>query len=318
MRVLKWKDPWQRSYFELFKSHDTGFCNRIFHWEIASFINDNFCDGKYQIAVEESQWPELKELIELPKTFVISKDKEFDYFTKLSNVEIYDSKLLDIFSKKYKINFDKNYVSNFKYTDIGVLEDEGYIKTSKRPLSKLKIQNKELQHNIESQVSDLVGIHVRRARGVIIPSYMYDDDEYTDYIEFRKEQGAIENSMFEYVEDDTYFKVIDSILKINKNQKFYLSYDVPFKFILKFKERYGDIILTKKDIKSNLDLSSIKNSIDLHIDNTIDLFSLSNTKYLLTYPISTWSMFAKEYKSKESNCILDDVSIIIETYNKQK
>ena len=42
MGVLKWKDPWQRDYTELNVLYDTGFCNRIFHWEIASHLNHQF------------------------------------------------------------------------------------------------------------------------------------------------------------------------------------------------------------------------------------------------------------------------------------
>ena len=76
MGVLKWKDPWQRDYTELNVLYDTGFCNRIFHWEIASHLNREFYNNEFTIAVEESQWPELDELINLPNTIVIPKEEE--------------------------------------------------------------------------------------------------------------------------------------------------------------------------------------------------------------------------------------------------
>jgi N-glycosylase/DNA lyase len=41
------------------------------------------------------------------------------------------------------------------------------------------------------------------------------------------------------------------------------------------------------------------------IDNLVDLFMLSNCPYIITSPGSSWSEFAKYYKDKESDNILD-------------
>jgi len=84
MGVLKWKDPWQRDYTEINVLYDTGLCNRIFHWEIANHINSKFHNDEFTISVEESQWPELDELITLPNTSVISKEDELKYFNSRS------------------------------------------------------------------------------------------------------------------------------------------------------------------------------------------------------------------------------------------
>jgi hypothetical protein len=314
MGVLKWKDPWQRDFTEINELYDTGFCNRVFHWEIASYINDVLYDNKFKIAVESSQWPETKELVTLPNTIVVSNEDE--YFNKLNDIHILDKTLVDVLLGNYKLNLDSNYISKFSYIDMGILETKKYIKEIKRPLSEIKLKNKKLEKDIQSQVSDLVGIHLRRSRGVKIPQYMYESDEYSDYIKFRKEQGAIEFSIFDYVENEVYFNVIDSILEMNKNQKFYLSHDIPSEFVYEFKERYNDVIFTKDDIKSNLDLSFINDSYQMHVDNMIDLFSLSNTKYLLSYPVSTWSVFAYEYDSKKRNFITDELPMILSNYER--
>lgn len=316
MGVLKWKDPWQRDYTEINELYDTGFCNRVFHWELAYFINEFLYDGKFTIAVEESQWPESIELIDLPNTIVIPSKEEKSYFNKLTDVHLSKEDLINVFLKKIKLKEDTNYISAFKYIDIGVLETDNIVDKSIRPLSKIKLKNKKLQDNINELTSDLVGVHLRRSRGVKIPSKFYSDENYSDYIKFRKEQGAIEFSIFEYIHDDVYFKLLDSILDLNPNQKFYLSYDVPYKFVSHWKEKYGDKIITKDDLKKKIDLSFVENSNEMHVDNMIDLFGLSNTKYLIAYPVSTWSVFSHEYKNKKRNFIHDDFGIILSEYER--
>ena len=60
MAYLKWVEPWG-GYDS---KNDTGFCNRLFHWELAYQLNEinNF---KFKILLEDYWWPEL-EYLELP------------------------------------------------------------------------------------------------------------------------------------------------------------------------------------------------------------------------------------------------------------
>ena len=62
MAYLKWVEPWGGYDFK----EDTGFCNRLFHWELAYYLNDinNF---KFKILLEDYWRPEL-EYLELPHT----------------------------------------------------------------------------------------------------------------------------------------------------------------------------------------------------------------------------------------------------------
>ena len=53
-----------------------------------------------------------------------------------------------------------------------------------------------------------------------------------------------------------------------------------------------------------------------HIDNMIDLFGLSNTMYLIAYPVSTWSVFSHEYKNKKRNFIHDELGWILSRYER--
>ena len=43
MAYLKWVEPWGGYDFK----EDTGFCNRLFHWELAYYLNDI---NNYEIA----------------------------------------------------------------------------------------------------------------------------------------------------------------------------------------------------------------------------------------------------------------------------
>ena len=319
MGVLKWKDPWQRDYTELNVLYDTGFCNRIFHWEIASHLNREFCNNEFTIAVEESQWPELDELINLPNTIVIPKEEEIQYFNNLNDIQIKDWETLGkAFTNGIPLDSEKNYVSKFSFTDLGYFfEHRGeLVDLEIRPLQYIKLKDENIQTIIEDSVSDLVGVHMRRGRGVKIPETLYTNSEYSDYIKFREEQGAIENSIFTYHRDEEYFELFDSILEINPNQKFYLSYDVPEKYMKNVLDKYRDVLVTKEDLRKKLDLTGFKKSKKMHIDNMIDLFGLSNTMYLIAYPVSTWSVFSHEYKNKKRNFIHDELGWILSRYER--
>ena len=105
-------------------------------------------------------------------------------------------------------------------------------------------------------------------------------------------------------------------LELNPNQKFYLSYDVPKKYMKNILDKYKNVLITKDDLKKELDLTNIKNSKEMHLDNVVDLFGLSNTKFLIAYPVSTWSVFAYEYKKKKRNFIHDDLGWILSRYER--
>ena len=62
MPYLKWVEPWGGYKIP----NDTGFCNRIFHWEFAYEVSkrNNF---DFKILLQEQFWPEYK-YIDLPYT----------------------------------------------------------------------------------------------------------------------------------------------------------------------------------------------------------------------------------------------------------
>ena len=78
MPYLKWVEPWGGYKIP----NDTGFCNRIFHWEFAYEVSkrNNF---DFKILLQEQFWPEYK-YIDLPYIIIIYTNRQtliFHYFS---------------------------------------------------------------------------------------------------------------------------------------------------------------------------------------------------------------------------------------------
>ena len=111
--------------------------------------------------------------------------------------------------------------------------------------------------------------------------------------------------------------------KLNPNQKFYISSDLPDEIMGYFYEKYGDNLIDKKNIlnivydyivtsgiqKSELEYGNV-------VPNLVDLFSLSFCKFLIKVPTSTWSNFAENYVRKESAFVTEDWNIIKKKYTR--
>jgi hypothetical protein len=108
--------------------------------------------------------------------------------------------------------------------------------------------------------------------------------------------------------DDFYFHLIDKILKKNKNQKIYLSTDVPLELVSHYIKKYPNNIVTyetyidefldffdKKFISENNNLGFYpldKCSIAL-----VDFFAIANSKVNIS-TWSQWSFLSSKYKDK--------------------
>jgi len=110
-------------------------------------------------------------------------------------------------------------------------------------------------------------------------------------------------------------------LKINPNQKFYISSDLPDEIIGYFYEKYKDNIIDKKiilDIVYDYIITSGIKKSELEygnvVPNLVDLFSLSFCRFLIKVPTSTWSNFAENYVRKESAFVTEDWTIIKKKY----
>jgi len=318
---------------------DTGLCNRLFHWEVFYDILDNANQFSSTLAVQSCIWPELH-LIHLPETVVVSYNMHnSNWYNHFNHDNMYFKTVFDVkndtissakklthdeIKSMYKDNNFKLFKShNHWYTDYGyfplnriyegINKSDNFNKLHNRPINKIKILDDKIDRKIKLESALKIGIHIRRGNGVMVTE---DDiktfpleiqDEYREYITNHTKTLA----GYEFNRDSMYFDFIDSILEVNPNQKFYISHDLPDKFMNHYYERYGNIISTKKDNREyylNYYSSKLKNLNNLIsyaniIDNVVDLFSLSNCGYLVKSNTSSWSEFAEIYKQKKSNSI---------------
>ena len=280
MAYLKWVEPWGGYNFV----EDTGFCNRLFHWELAYQLNEinNF---KFKILLEDYWWPEL-EYLELPYTEWWDKHKPTNTdIDRLIPTDLADGKYnkfinyttpIDSREMEAKQDFvlsdDVDYYPTCGYNFTRQFEEQ-FDKI--RPLQLVSLKNKQLEKEIIEKTKGVVGIHIRRGIGV----KPHDKD------------GAIE-----YVDDKVYTDIMDSILKLNPNQRFYISADVPKVELQYFYDNYDcftwDVL--------NVDKYKVKQKYKiLHkhtFANVVDLMMLSNTSFLVKVLSSSWSNFAQLYR----------------------
>ena len=280
MAYLKWVEPWGGYNFV----EDTGFCNRLFHWELAYQLNEinNF---KFKILLEDYWWPEL-EYLELPYTEWWDKHKPTNTdIDRLTPTDLADNKrnrfinyTIPIDSREmetrqdFVLSDDVDYYPTCGYNFTRQFEEQ-FDKI--RPLQLVSLKNKQLEKEIIEKTKGVVGIHIRRGIGV----KPHDKD------------GAIE-----YVDDKVYTDIMDNILKLNPNQRFYISADVPKAELQYFYDNYDcftwDVL--------NVDKYKVKQKYKiLHkhtFANVVDLMMLSNTSFLVKVLSSSWSNFAQLYR----------------------
>jgi hypothetical protein len=335
--TLRWVEPfggWSKD------TEDTGLCNRIFHWEVAYDIskNNNF---DYQIILEEKYWPEFK-LIDLPKTKFFTNIEGDSYdVEKLKFIAVYDTVNQEIKTAEpisygmirqmfgydsCKLENGGHYYSNFGYRSLSDLYPISTVEMMDRPLKEIKLRYKSVEESIKYEVRDAVGIHIRRGNGI---PFNHDDlnslpEEIRGNFELIKRIPRYQtDNFYSFHQDELYFNIMDNILKLNPNQKFYISSDLPDEIMRYFYEKYGDNLIDKKNIlkivydyiitsgikKSELEYGNV-------VPNLVDLFSLSFCKFLIKVPTSTWSNFAENYVRKESAFVTEDWKIIEKKYIK--
>lgn len=323
-KTLRWVEPFSRTMDEIHRSHDTGLCNRLLHWEIAQEINKHN-NYEYTILLGQSRWPELDELIELPNTKVSPELETETDRVKLKRLidnatPIGKGKLNELLKSNWKLE-GYSFYSSFGHNTLQDLYDTKHkeFNSSERPISTITLKDKNLEDKIKSLTKGLVGIHIRRGRGI---KYNQDNIETLpkeireDYINFRKLEGEETRNfyIYDFVSDEVYFDIIDKFLKRNPTQKFYISHDMPDNLFTYFKEKYQGIVYTKEYFYGLIE-NKFKTPIQ-HVKNVIDLFALSNTDIVLKHNISTWSTFAHKYKEKIGFYHDDDIDEVIDNYLK--
>jgi hypothetical protein len=290
--------------------YDSGLCNRLFTWEIAyRLVKKENKDRK--ILVQKRIFPET-ELIHLPNTETI------DYFSetnplnysgdseRLFHLSVLDTEknevsmaqplyVKDIVEKDF--NFDSNHIyNNWKFYQDGNHED----------IFGIKIKDKNIENRLKSHGS-FVGIQLRRGNGVRIYKddiKSFPKDMQKDYLNFRKKIDCV-LPVVDFIANQPYINLIRQILKINPQQRFFISNDLPDEFLDFLYSEFGTHhIVSKKDYREEftkyyeskgIDITSLQNYCN-GLDNIIDLFGLSFTPFTISSSQSTWGEFARNYK----------------------
>jgi hypothetical protein len=335
-KTLRWLEP-----FGGWNGHtsDTGLCNRIFHWEVAYELNRHN-NWEYLILLEEKYWPETK-LLDIPDTKTISNVEGDEYdVEKLKFIAIYDTKYQTIDTAKpiYSDDIERmfstrkmnlkhdHYYCKFNYRELSNLYKFDVLKKTKRPLSEIRLKHRFIEESIQKEVSDAIGIHIRRGNGV--PYSQKDLETLPEDIrhdfDLIKRTATIQSHVFySFHEDKLYFDIMDEILKINPHQNFYISTDMPDNIMYYFYERYKNNIVNKQFlinvVYDYLLTGGAKKSDFQHgniVENLIDLFSLSYCPFIIKSPTSTWSTFADCYIKKHSVYVTDEWEVIKAKYQK--
>ena len=295
-------------------------CNRIIFWELAYIFNkiNNF---KFTILLEKLYWPELNYL-SIPNTKGVDEYKD-DFW---DGDKILDFELL-LKDETYKLDTEINWVL-FQQKFIEYFKHYfNFIKNfnSNRPLQSIDIKNDILKNTIIKKLDGVVGIHMRKG-DVGTPEETIDFEEIRNRLKDKNlsdnERKELEKksltcgqggSWYETFKDERYLKIMNDIVKVKPNQKFYISTNGDKEQLKVFYDNFD--ILDYSTILDNIeDIDKSKNYLDYELNknclrNVTDLFSLSYSKFLILHPESTWSMFAKWYKNVPSVNVSDEFDI---------
>ena len=287
------RDPWR--YVE---DNDSGWGNRLICWEAAYNIIEQL-DNNYVIKVLPQEFPELH-LVNLIST-------SFTELQKINAIPIQDGQV-DNWIQNNIIDLDPNlsYITDFSFLN-SIRINRSFGK-NKNHIQKISIENFQVQEYIKNAVNEFIGIHIRRGNGV----YTTKEDLKKIPIEFQNYYNLCLDCGKEYIfiEDSSYFDIIDNILKDNPEALFYISIDVNEKAVDYFKTRYPNKIFTRIDIiEKNRKVftdASFFNQYEQLTNmgyNLVDFFSLSFCKEIIESPFSSWCNMAAKISGKNSNLI---------------
>jgi len=320
MSYLKLTEEWKTSGME-YNPEQTGLCNRIIFWEVAYLFNqiNNF---DFTILLEKLYWPELNYL-SIPNTKGVDECRD-DFWNGDKTLDF--EMLLD--DETFKLNTEINWVlyqQHFiEYYDYFF----NYIKnfSSDRPLQLIDIKNDVLKKSIVENLNDVVGIHMRQG-DIGTPEETIDFEEIRNKLKDKNlsvtERNELEQEAltcgqggrwYETFKDEYYLKIMNEIIKVNPNQKFYISTNGDREKFKVFYDNFDilDYSTILHDIESEVDWSEYYLDYELNkncLRNVTDLFSLSHSKFLILHSESTWSKFAKWYKDVPSINVSDEFDI---------
>lgn len=331
-KTLRWLEPFHGGL----NVNDTGLGNRLLHWEVGfELLRHNNFD--FSLLVQIVYWREL-EFLEIPETRAVLKpDFEHDHYHNLKFKTVFEIDPENIYPATpitYKMLSEavnkKDFIlneSNHYYADFGFnfIESIPLAKgQTRRGLEYIKLKDEGIETAIKYKVQNAISIHIRRGEGVTktdsnlksLPSSYrktYDD--------FITNEMAVQDESYYFVEDSTYYSLIDSILELNPEQKFFISSDMSDDLLGNYKERYGDSVILQKDFFDEIFGLYQKGYEGEWWDfrkqavvNIIDLFSLAFSAAIVRAPASTFSKVASIIGKTPTINIEEGVNKVLDLY----
>ena len=297
------RDPWR----EHFRDNDTGFGNRLMSYSIACVLR-NKINKSAKIGIFKREFPEV-EFLNIPHTVQLDEN---EYPIKLLECErITNSGANQMMKGTYNFN-NEVYETDYTFDAINdIMRAGNHIGSIIRSIS---LKNNDLLNNIKAFSKDLIGIHIRRGRGVFvtkedlksIPSRYreyYPNNLYFD----ANGKNVWGNPVYRFVRDEEVFKLIDTL---PSDKKYFVSSDIDEKAMECFKTRYKGRVLTRSNFMSkNKELLSSLNFFKPIINTTstgynlLDFYLLAYTKLIYQGCISTWSGCAAYVNSTKLHMI---------------
>lgn len=273
---------------------DSGWGQRIYTLE-QGYIIGSKTNFEYELHVQLKDWPELY-FLEIPNVKGIDIDNVDEYVgtSKQLKHDILYKILLDG-------QYDLLYEQNHWYFDEWIEETKD-LQKDVYFVKNIHFKDPKIDKFIEDKLNGFIGLHLRRRYWVrvekedllTLPKHLRD--EYWNDIAIHKD---ISLDNYRFIPDQYYFQVLDKMIEKNKDQKIYLSTDLPNKFYEYYYDRYENLY-TYDDFEEEY-LSLLKDSvpediIHKHADiarHSFDCFALSYCKMIVNSP-SCFSMFASD------------------------
>lgn len=280
--------------------YDTGLGNRFLHWDLYYYLSTLCQDMDIELVVPLNYWPEL-EFIFLPNTIGLNISSSE---IKNKSVKITNENIINILK-------DSN-ISIFKCPKVKQYYSDQFFNPGCSPspnifgdgIKKIKFKDENINEFFKKNFSEFCSIHLRKGFGSnpsigFLKNYLNykTKDELKNYLNtyyFRCNWKTPHNFLLA-PSDIVYFSMIEDFISNNKDQKFYISSDVPENYYSYYFEKYPHNLISREtyinEFLNLFDFDKIKDNKQTLI-NLFDLFVLSHSNTLVIYPNSTWGEVA--------------------------
>ena len=273
---------------------DSGWGQRVYSLE-QGYIIGSKTNFEYEMQVQLKDWPELY-FLDIPNIKGIGIDNVEEYIDNSKKLEP-DILYKIILGGQHNLLFEHDHC----YFDEWIVETKD-LEKDVYFVKNIHFKDPKIHEFLEDKLNSFVGWHLRRRYWVrveredllTLPEHLRE--EYWNDIAIHRD---ISLDNYRFIPDQYYFQVLDKFIEKNKDQKIYLSTDLPYKFYEYYYDRYQNLH-TYDDFEDEY-LSILKNSvseeiIQKHADiarHLFDCFALSYCKLMVNSP-SCFSMFASD------------------------